>query len=233
MFDWEHDGMSSALQQSTVSQAASITCRLVQCCVGVAVAGVAFALMFKSGLGLGPWEVLADGIHRQTQLAVGTSAMVVSCLALLCWVPLRQRPGIGTAVSVALFGTVTNVAMTLLPTISDAALQGIGLFTSVAVWGFGIALYISAGLGPGPRDGIMTGLARRGHSVRYGRTLTEVAVLLLGTALGGGIGPGTIAFALLIGPCIQASLRALEELPKQLKGRTSRLSRSCSLGSGR
>lgn len=184
--------------------------RLPQCVAGVVLAGIAFALMIRSGVGLGPWEVLADGIHRHIHVAIGTAAILVALLALAVWLPLRQRPGIGTLVTVFLFGVTTNLVLPVVPHPASTVIAYVYLIIAIGLWGFAIALYISAGLGPGPRDGIMTALVRRGHSVRTARTAVEVIVLVAGVILGGKAGPGTVIYALGIGPCIHYSLDVLE-----------------------
>lgn len=176
--------------------------QMAQCFVGVALAGIGFAVMIRCHLGLGPWEVLADGIHKQLDIAIGTAAIVVSGIAFALWIPLRQKVGIGTLVSIVVFGETTNVVLPHIPTPSSLWQQCLYLPVPVVLWALGIAVYISAGLGPGPRDGIMTALAGRGHSVRVVRTGIELLVLVVGFALGGSVGVGTVFFAFTIGPLI-------------------------------
>jgi uncharacterized membrane protein YczE len=162
--------------------------------------GVSLALLVKARLGLGPWDVLHQGLARQTGVRIGWVVIAVGALVLLAWIPLRQRPGLGTVSNVVVIGLVVNAALDLLPT--PGALAARVTFLAAGIVGNGAAtgLYIGAGLGPGPRDGLMTGLAARGHSIRVVRTLVELSVLGLGFALGGDVGVGTLAYALAIGP---------------------------------
>lgn len=177
--------------------------------IGCVLLGLGSALMVASHLGLAPWDVLHQGIARHTGLAIGTVGIFVGGVVLLAWVPVRQRVGIGTAVNVVIVGLSVNAGLAAIPVPAHTAIaaRGAYLLTGILVMGFGTALYISAALSAGPRDGLMTGLCRRtGRSVRSVRSVMEVTVLVLGIALSGTAGVGTVLFALAIGPIIQASL---------------------------
>jgi len=180
--------------------------------VGCTLLGLGSALMVASHLGLAPWDVLHQGIARHTGLAIGTVGIGVGAAVLMAWVPVRQRLGVGTAANVLIVGLSVNAGLAALPTPSPSAVvaRWAYLLSGIAVIGFGTSLYISAHLGPGPRDGVMTGLSRRtGRSMGAVRCLMEVTVLVAGIALGGTAGVGTVLFALAVGPIIQVSLGLL------------------------
>lgn len=188
---------------------------------GLGLFGVGIAVMAASGLGLGPWEAFHQGIATQTGLALGTVSILVGIPVLALWWPLRERPGIGTILNVALIGTSTNLALPLLPHPAEPVLQLAMSVGGVLLIGLGSGLYLSADLGPGPRDGLMTGLHRRfGWSIRRARTAVEVTVLGAGFLLGGTIGLGTILFTFGIGPVVQAFLRVFD--PEGRVGRRRR-----------
>ena len=182
--------------------------RLVQLMIGLVVMGVAVTAMKRSLLGLGPWDVFHDGISHHTGIDLGLVGILVGIPILLLWLPLHQRPGIGTIANVFVIGWVVHV---LLPHTSPAAgaWAKVGLMVAgIALFALGQGLYLSAGLGPGPRDGLMTGLNRQfGWSIRRSRTLIEAAALVAGFALGGAVGVGTVIFAFAIGPMVQVTLR--------------------------
>jgi uncharacterized membrane protein YczE len=180
--------------------------RLALLVAGLWVFGTGEACLVASRLGNSPWVVLSEGVSEHTPLSVGTATIAVSLIVLLLWIPLRQAPGLGTVLNAIVIGLAIAVMQPLLPEDPAAAtawplmLGGIGL---VAVGG---GIYLGARLGPGPRDGLMTGLhARTGRSLRLVRTCIEVTAMATGWALGGKVGAGTVAFALLIGPGVQAA----------------------------
>src|SRR5215213_5403296 len=168
--------------------------------------GLGIALMADADLGLGPWDVLHQGLASRTGLTLGALNIVVGVAVLLMWVPLRQRPGIGTVLNVLVIGVVVDLALAVLPEPEHLAVRTGAMLAGVLLMGVGSGLYIGAGLGPGPRDGLMTGVAARGHTVRSVRTALELTVLVLGWALGGTVGVGTVVLAVAIGPLVQASL---------------------------
>lgn len=184
-----------------------MTRRMVQLVIGLWLYGVTMALLVESGLGLDPWDVFHEGLTHHLPLTFGQVVILVGAVLLLLWVPLRQRPGIGTVLNVVLIGIAVDVTLALLPT-PDALGVQVG-FLLVGVVGNGIAgaLYIGADLGTGPRDGLWTGIVRRtGRSVRLVRTSLEVTVLVVGFVLGGTVGVGTVLYALAIGPVVQLFL---------------------------
>jgi uncharacterized membrane protein YczE len=177
--------------------------------VGLAGFGVSLALMVQARLGLDRWDVLHQGIARLLGVRIGWVVIVVSFVVLAAWIPLRQRPGFGTISNAVVVGLVVNVAVSVIPAPSALAARAGMLAAAIAVNGIATGLYIGAGLGPGPRDGLMTGLAARGHSIRVVRTIIEVSVLATGFALGGSVGIGTVAYAVSIGPLVHIFLPRL------------------------
>ncbi|MFI7427096.1 YitT family protein [Micromonospora sp. NPDC049836] len=179
--------------------------RLTQLYAGLILYGVSMALMVRSGLGLDPWDVFHQGLARQTGLTIGTVTIAVGALVLLLWIPLRQRPGLGTVSNVVVIGLVVDATLALLPAGGGLPVRIGLLVVGIVANGAATGLYLGAALGPGPRDGLMTGyVARRpGRSIRLVRTAIEVTVLALGWLLGGTVGVGTVAYALAIGPLAQ------------------------------
>jgi uncharacterized membrane protein YczE len=162
--------------------------------------GVSDAMLLMAGLGVDPWDVLHQGLSRRLGLGVGTWVIIVGALVMLLWIPLRQRPGLGTLSNVLLVGSVIDLVLALVPSVHGLAARLVVMGSGVVLNGIATGAYIGAGLGPGPRDGLMVGLAARGHSIRVVRTCLELTVLLSGWLLGGTIGIGTVAYALGIGP---------------------------------
>lgn len=181
--------------------------RSVQLLAGLALYGTSVALVTRAGLGLEPWSVLAEGVLKHTGLSFGTVTGLISVAVLLLWIPLRQRPGIGTIANVVVISVMVDVVRAVLPDQHELGWQVVLLVAGVTLNGVATATYVGARLGPGPRDGLMTGLAgRTGWSVRLVRTGIEVAVVAAGFLLGGTVGIGTVLYALAIGPLTQALL---------------------------
>ncbi len=174
--------------------------RLVQLYCGLVLYGVSSSLLVLAGLGLDPWDVFHQGLSRTFGLAIGTWAILVGAAVLLLWIPLRQKPGIGTVSNVVLVGLTMNVVLGHVAPPHAMAARIACLVCGVFLNGVATGAYIGAGLGPGPRDGLMTGLAARGHSIRVVRTGLELTVLVTGWLLGGTVGVGTVLYALSIGP---------------------------------
>ncbi len=194
-----------------------MTRRLVQLYVGLVLYGVSLGLMIRAGLGLDPWDVFHQGLTHRLPLTFGQVVIVVGALVLLAWIPLRQRPGIGTISNVIVIGLAVDAALAVLPAPGPMEWRVAFLISGVVLNGVATAAYIGARLGPGPRDGLMTGLvARTGRSVRLIRTLIELSVLATGWLLGGTVGVGTIAYAISIGPIVHVLLPRLT-VPEPVK----------------
>lgn len=179
--------------------------------MGLLAFGLGIGLMAEAGMGLGPWEVFHQGIARITGLQLGTVSILVGIPVLAAWYPLGERPGVGTILNIALIGTATNVAMGLISPAEGLPAQLAMMLAGVVTIAIGSGLYLASDLGPGPRDGLMTGLHLRfGWSIRRARTAIELIVLAAGFLLGGTVGLGTIVFALGIGPLVQVSLRVFD-----------------------
>jgi uncharacterized membrane protein YczE len=191
--------------------------RLLQLYAGLILYGVSLALQIRAGLGLDPWDVFHQGISDKTGLSFGTIVIITGALVLLAWIPLRQKPGIGTVSNVFVLGIVVDITLSLLGDVHGLGYQLALLTSGVVLNAVAGAAYIGAGLGPGPRDGLMTGLVRvSGKSVGVVRTSIEVSVLSIGFVLGGTVGLGTVVYALSIGPLLQVLLPAFtikEPLP--------------------
>lgn len=168
--------------------------------------GGSVAMMVRAELGLASWDVLHQGIAQRTGWPFGWVVIGTAALVMLAWLPLRQRPGFGTVCNVLQVGLGAEVGLWLLPEVDGLLVRGALLLAAVGLNGIATALYIGAGFGPGPRDGLMTGLAARGHSIRVVRTTIELTVLVAGWLLGGTVGVGTLLYALTIGPIVHVTL---------------------------
>lgn len=178
--------------------------------LGLVLFGLGLALMVVADLGLAPWEVLHQGISRQTGIPIGTVGILTGLAVLVLWIPLEERIGIGTVANVIVIGIVIDLTLLALPAqIDGLALRWVALIGGLLLVAAGSGFYIGVGLGPGPRDGLMTGMARRGHSIRLVRGAIEISVLAVGWLLGGTVGIGTVIFAFGVGPLVQYSLERL------------------------
>jgi uncharacterized membrane protein YczE len=187
--------------------------RLPRLLVGLVLCGMGIAAMVAADLGLGPWDVLHQGISERTGLPIGSVVVLVGVTVMLCWIPLRERPGLGTVLNAFLIGIVIDLTLLWLDTPANLWGPWVLMLGGVVAFGAGSGLYIGAGLGPGPRDGVMTGLARRGWPVGVVRTAIELSALGGGWLLGGTVGVGTVVFALGIGPLVHWFLPRLTITP--------------------
>lgn len=183
--------------------------RIIRCVIGLALFGIGISLIIDARIGLPPWDVFHQGVAERVGRSIGTVIIATGAVLMLLWIPLRQRPGIGTILNAIEIGLVANLTIALLPQPDSIYLRVPMMLTGIVVTAIGSGLYIGSGLGPGPRDGLMTGLASRGVPLRIARTGIEVVVLVVGWLLGGQVGIGTVAFALLIGPLVQVFLPRL------------------------
>jgi uncharacterized membrane protein YczE len=195
--------------------------RLLQLYAGLALYGLSMALFLRSQLGNMPWDVLHQGIARFVPVSFGTITIATGVLVLLGWIPLRQRPGLGTVSNVLVIGIVVDLALRALPTPTHLAVRAAFLVAGVVLNALATACYIGARFGPGPRDGLMTGIvARYGWPTRRVRTVLEVAVVAVGFALGGTLGVGTLVYALAVGPLVHPLLPLLR-VPEAVPGRAA------------
>ncbi|TXN30460.1 YczE/YyaS/YitT family protein [Lacisediminihabitans profunda] len=184
--------------------------RIAQLLVGLSLYGFAIAMMVRAGIGVSPWDVLSQGVSLQTGIAFGWVTNIIGVVVLLLWIPIRQKPGIGTLLNVLLIGPSAEVGLAVLPA-QHVLWQQVLLFAGgLALLAVATGLYIGARFGPGPRDGLMTGIHRRwGWRLWIVRTSIEMVVLGIGWLLGGNVGIGTVAFALLIGPMVNVTIPLL------------------------
>ncbi|WP_024876501.1 YczE/YyaS/YitT family protein [Saccharomonospora piscinae] len=211
--------MQTSVELSPVPVTTAPAFRLTQLLLGLACYGTSMAMMTRSGLGLNPWDVLHEGVAGRTSLTFGMVTALTGVVVLVLWIPLRQRIGIGTVANVAVIAVVVDLARLVLPDAHHLAWQSALLLGGIVLNGLATAVYVGARLGPGPRDGLMTGLAAStGRSVRLVRTAIEVTVLAIGWLLGGTVGVGTVLYALAIGPLTQLFLPHVAWAPKRRHG---------------
>lgn len=188
--------------------------RIVRCVFGLFLFGVGITLLIEAELGAAPWDVFHTGMSELTGVGVGNVIIITGVALLLLWIPLRERPGLGTILNAVLIGVFVDLVTPVVPDTALLAPRAAMMIAGVVVVGLGSGFYIGAGLGPGPRDGLMTGLSKRSVagrpiSIRFARTFVEITVLVIGVALGGAIGVGTAAFTFGIGPLVQIFLPRL------------------------
>jgi uncharacterized membrane protein YczE len=191
--------------------------RATRLLLGLVLVGLALAALVEADLGLDPWNVFTQGLARQLGLSLGQTTVIVSLAVLLVWFPLGQRPGLGTIANALIVGPVIDLGLAIIP--APGGLAGQVAYMVVAIVGTAIAtgLYVGAGWGPGPRDGLMTGMAARGVPIAVARGGVEVTVLIVGWFLGGSVGVATVAFALTIGPLVKVALHRLAVRPAVLR----------------
>ena len=179
--------------------------------IGLILFGLGEALLIASGAGVSPWTVFAQGFSKVTNWSIGLSTFTISFFVLLFWVPLRQTPGVGTVLNIIIISLVLDLSAPYLPVFETSAMRLAEAALGVIITGFGGGIYLIANLGPGPRDGLMTGLQRQtGHPLATVRSVIEISVVVLGWSLGGVVGLGTLMFAFGIGPCVATSMLFLQ-----------------------
>jgi uncharacterized membrane protein YczE len=191
--------------------------RLVQLTVGLSLFGVGIGLMLQSGLGVPPWDVLHQGLAMRLGLTVGFWSIVISFVVLLLWLPLKEPYGVGTLMNAVIIGVVIDLTTVAVPEAGSSWIAWAMLGFGILIIGWASGMYIGASLGPGPRDGLMTGIAKRGPSIRLTRSVIEVTVLAFGWLMDGTFGPGTVAFALFIGPLVQFFLPRWAIVPQTVE----------------
>jgi uncharacterized membrane protein YczE len=185
--------------------------QLAQVLAGLWIFGIGEALLVASELGNSPWTVLAEGVSKHTPLSIGGATLAIGAAVLLCWIPLSERPGLGTVLNSIVIGISIDVTLELLPSVHGIATRWVSMLAGIAVVGLGSGLYLTAALGPGPRDGLMTGLhARNGWPLAAVRTGIELTAVTAGFLLGGTVGIGSLLFAVLIGHAVSFGVRRIE-----------------------
>jgi uncharacterized protein len=178
--------------------------------LGLTLFGVGEGLVVASELGNSPWTVFAEGLSVQTPLSIGAATFVIGACVLLCWLPLRERPGLGTVLNVLIISAMIDVTLWLLPALDAVAVRWMALAGGIALVGIGSGFYLTAHLGPGPRDGLMTGIhAGTGWPIFAVRTGIEASAVAIGWVLGGTVGAGSLLFAVLVGPAVATGLRVM------------------------
>ena len=180
--------------------------RLPQCFFGLFLCGIGLAFTIEAKLGLNPWDVFHDGFSQLINVRIGFAGVITGFIVLLGWIPLKQKPFLGTILNILTIGNVLDLTMYFIPTPQEIWIRHIYLYFGTVLFAMGVGIYIGSGLGPGPRDGIMTGIAKRGPSVRATRIGIDFTAFLTGVLLGGSYGYGTIFMVIVVGPIVQFSL---------------------------
>ena len=183
--------------------------RLVRCLIGLALFAIGLSLQMNANIGAPPWDVFHQGVAKQTDISIGKIIVITGFSLLLLWIPLRQKPGLGTILNALEIGLIADVALEIIPEPNNIFIRVVMVIVGIITVAIGTGLYIGSDLGPGPRDGLMTGLAKRGIPIRVGRTAIEVTALIVGFAMGGQVGVATFAFAFGVGPLVHFFLPRL------------------------
>ncbi|MFM8651161.1 MAG: YczE/YyaS/YitT family protein [Acidimicrobiaceae bacterium] len=183
--------------------------RLARCIFGLALFAIGISLQMNANIGAPPWDVFHQGVAKQTNISVGRIIVITGFILLLLWIPLKQKPGLGTILNALEIGLVADLALAIIPEPKNIFVRIMMASLGIVIVAIGTGFYIGSSLGPGPRDGLMTGLAKRGIPIRVGRTAIEVTVLAVGLLLGGQVGVATFAFALGVGPLVHIFLPRL------------------------
>lgn len=187
--------------------------RIGRCAFGLVIFGVGIALIVRAELGLAPWDVFHQGVADRIGVGIGVVIILTSLAVVALWWPLEVTLGLGTIMNATMIGATVDLSLPLIPELDSSVVRWVALVGGVVLIAVGSGFYIGAGLGPGPRDGLMTGLAERGWSIRVARTVVELSALVVGMVLGGTAGIGTLVFALGIGPLAQIFLPPLAMRP--------------------
>ncbi len=185
--------------------------RLPQCFFGLFLCGIGLTFTIEAKLGLNPWDVFHDGFSQLINVRIGFAGVITGFIVLLGWIPLKQKPFLGTILNILTIGNVLDLTMYFIPTPQEIWIRHIYLYFGTVLFAMGVGIYIGSGLGPGPRDGIMTGIAKRGPSVRATRIGIDFTAFLTGVLLGGSYGYGTIFMVIVVGPIVQFSLKRYDK----------------------
>lgn len=184
--------------------------RIVRCSGGLALFGVGISLVVRARLGLAPWDVFHQGLSEHLNIPIGTVIVLTSLFVMLLWIPLDQPVGLGTILNAIQIGLTVNIVLPLIPEVDDLVVRILLMCGGIGIVAIASGLYIGSGLGPGPRDGLMMGLNIKGYRISRARTFLEISVLIIGIALGGQAGVGTVLFAIGIGPLVARTLPMLK-----------------------
>jgi len=184
--------------------------RLPQLFFGLILCGIGVAIAYEAGLGLNPWDVFHDGLSKIYDIPIGRCGVLTGFIVLLAWIPLKQKLFIGTIINIFTIGNVQDLFIYIIPKPTSPIMQHIYLYTATAIFATGVGLYIGAGLGPGPRDGIMTGFARLGLSIRAARIGIDFTAFFIGVLMGGSYGYGTVVMVIAVGPIVQYTLKKFD-----------------------
>ena len=185
--------------------------RLPQCFFGLFLCGFGLAFTIEAKLGLNPWDVFHDGFSKLIDVRIGFAGVITGFIVLLGWIPLKQKPFLGTILNILTIGNVLDLTMYFIPTPESIFIRHAYLYFGTVLFAMGVGVYIGSGLGPGPRDGIMTGIAKRGPSVRVTRIAIDFTAFVSGVLLGGSYGYGTIFMVIVVGPIVQFSLKRYDK----------------------
>ncbi len=188
-----------------------VASRLPQLFSGLILCGIGLAIAYEARLGLNPWDVFHDGFSKLLGIPIGRAGVLTGFIVLIGWIPLKQKPFIGTIINIITIGNIQDIAIYLIPTPESIYVRHLYLYIATMIFAVGVGLYIGAGLGPGPRDGIMTGLARLGMSIRTARIGIDFSAFIIGVLLGGTYGYGTIVMVITVGPIVQYTLRKFDK----------------------
>ena len=188
-----------------------VASRLPQLFSGLILCGIGLAIAYEAGLGLNPWDVFHDGFSKLLGIPIGKAGVLTGFIVLIGWIPLKQKPFIGTIINILTIGNIQDIFIYLIPTPESIYVRHLYLYIATMIFAVGVGLYIGAGLGPGPRDGIMTGLARLGVSIKAARIGIDFSAFIIGVLLGGTYGYGTIVMVITVGPIVQYTLRKFDK----------------------
>ena len=181
--------------------------RLPQLLLGLVLCGSGLGIAYEANLGLNPWDVFHDGFSKLLGIPIGRAGVLTGFIVLACWIPLKQKPFVGTLINILTIGNTQDLVIYILPTPESLVTRHLYLYLATIIFALGVGIYIGAGLGPGPRDGLMTGISRLGPSIRTTRIGIDFTAFVIGVLMGGSFGYGTIIMVIFVGPIVQISMK--------------------------
>ena len=181
--------------------------RLPQLLLGLVLCGSGLGIAYEANLGLNPWDVFHDGFSKLLGIPIGRAGVLTGFIVLACWIPLKQKPFVGTLINILTIGNTQDLVIYILPTPESLVTRHVYLYLATIIFALGVGIYIGAGLGPGPRDGLMTGISRLGPSIRTTRIGIDFTAFVIGVLMGGSFGYGTIIMVIFVGPIVQISMK--------------------------